>query len=90
MNSCGDYFKRVDTNKCSIGEDKRDAIESSCEEFLRLLGGYFRELRQLIDVAAFIRPAELADRAGVLGAIALAPQMNGKEPSIRLERRLCL
>lgn len=67
---------------------KTEVIESSRREFLRLMGGYFRDLRRLEDVQSFICPAELSDRAGVLGAIALAARMNSNTENAGLYSRL--
>ena len=64
---------------------KREVLESSRIEFSKLLGGYFRELRQPQDIDAFIRAAELQDRAGVLGAIALAARMHSRHGAVALE-----
>lgn len=67
---------------------KTEVLESSHREFLRLVGGYFRDFRRLEDVQSFIRPAELLDRAGVLGAIALAARMNADVKNAGLHLRL--
>lgn len=51
---------------------KLAVLESSRRAFLDHLGGYYRDIPDLVAARGMIVPAALADRAGVLGAIALA------------------
>lgn len=89
----GDYLAQLYYNMAMIAAPqrilvgggvglKKEVIERSRAEFLRLLGGYFRDLRRPQDVQNYIQAAALKDRAGVLGAIGLATRMTpGRAPA---------
>lgn len=51
---------------------KASVLESARQAYVDLLGGYYRDLPDLAAAQRLIVPAALSDRAGVLGAIALA------------------
>ena len=82
----GDYLAQLYCNMAMIAAPqriligggvglKREVIERSRLEVARLLGGYLRELRRPQDIEDYIQAAALKDRAGVLGAIALAERL---------------
>jgi len=82
----GDYLAQLYYNMALIAAPQRiligggvglkaEVIARSRSEVSRLLGGYARNLRRPQDVQDYIQPAALKDRAGVLGAIALAARM---------------
>jgi len=89
----GDYLAQLYYNIALIAAPQRiligggvglkaEVIARSRSEFSRLLGGYVRDLRRPQDVQDYIQAAALKDRAGVLGAIALAARMTpGRIPA---------
>lgn len=89
----GDYLAQLYYNMALIAAPQRiligggvglksEVIARSRSEFSRLLGGYVRDLRRPQDVQDYIQAAALKDRAGVLGAIALAARMTpGRIPA---------
>ena len=50
-------------------------------ELVSILAGYIQAPEILEDVASYVVPPELDDRAGVLGALALADEAAGRSPS---------
>jgi len=92
----GNYLAQLYYNMAAIAAPQRiligggvglkpEVIESSRAEFSRLLGGYFHQLRRPQDVQNYIRAAALKDRAGVLGAVALAARLAPGRVSAALE-----
>jgi len=92
----GDYLAQLYYNMAMIAAPQRiligggvglkpEVIERSRAEFSRLLGGYFRQLRRPQDVHDYIQAAALKDRAGVLGAVALAARLTPGRVSAALE-----
>ena len=62
---------------------KRAVLDSARRNYIDLLAGYYRDLRDPLAVEALIVPATLSDRAGVLGAIVLAAAAQaGESPSV--------
>jgi fructokinase len=50
-------------------------------ELVSILAGYIQAPEILKEVASYVVPPELGDRAGVLGALALAEEVAGRSPS---------
>ena len=51
------------------------------DELVSILAGYIQAPEILADAASYVVPPELDDRAGVLGALALADEAAGRSPS---------
>lgn len=62
---------------------KSSVLDSARNAYVNLLGGYYRNIPDLAAAQELIVPAGLSDRAGVLGAIALAAEAYGRVPQGR-------
>ncbi|NOW48647.1 fructokinase [Novosphingobium sp. SG751A] len=58
---------------------KHSVLDSAREAYIDLLGGYYRDIPDRAAAQRLIVPAALSDRAGVLGAIALAVSSDSKD-----------
>ncbi|ESQ88661.1 ROK family protein [Asticcacaulis benevestitus] len=92
----GDYLAQLYVNMAMIAAPQRiligggvglkpEVIARSRAEFFRLVGGYLRALKQPESLQAFIQPAQLGDRAGVLGAVGLAVRASPLTKATQLE-----
>ena len=59
---------------------KSSVLDSAHRAYVDLLGGYYRDIPDLAAAQELIVPAALSDRAGVLGAIALAETASVQAP----------
>jgi len=66
---------------------KPEVLDGARRAFADLLGGYFRDIPDLAAVQRRIVPAALSDKAGVLGAIALAEALASPQSSPPLSPR---